>query len=426
MRAGGANKGRRLASASGCVETPISRLPYCARGMRVELRRKLAWIAGLYLIEGFPAALVGDVWPVYLRERGVSRALIGAISGLSAAWALKVLWSPWIDRFGERKHWIAGAELVIALALLGLGGLDPSASPRLLWLALAVVCIASATQDIAIDAYSIGLVDPGQEGPANASRVAAFRTALLVFGGGVLLLPGWLGWSATHRLLAVGALGFAGFSLVTPRVARSASQRRYGLSAFADWRARGEVPAVLGFVLLFRLPDLAMGSMVASFWVDGGIPREEIAVVKSGIGFAATLAGAAIGSGVVRRLGIGRSLWLAGAFAAVSNLGYAAAALAGGGRLPIFSASLAESLASGIAAVCFMSFLMRICAREQAALQYAALSSLGVLAGSLARALSGVASERLGYAGFFALTALLAIPAFLLLPAAARWVPEEP
>ena len=62
--------------------------------MRLELRRKLAWIAGLYLVEGFPAALFGDVWPVYLRERGVSRALIGAISGLSAAWALKVLWSP--------------------------------------------------------------------------------------------------------------------------------------------------------------------------------------------------------------------------------------------------------------------------------------------------------------------------------------------
>jgi len=123
-----------------------------------------------------------------------------------------------------------------------------------------------------------------------------------------------------------------------------------------------------------------------------------------------------------RRLGIGRSLWLAGALAAVSNLAYAAAALAGGGRGPIFSASLVESLASGIAAVAFMSFLMRICAREHAAVQYAALSSLGFLAGSLARATSGVGAEQLGYAGFFAITALLSIPAFALLPAAARWV----
>jgi hypothetical protein len=63
------------------------------------LRRKLALIAGIYLIEGYPAALFADVWPVYLRESGVSRATIGALSGLSAAWALKVLWSPLVDRF---------------------------------------------------------------------------------------------------------------------------------------------------------------------------------------------------------------------------------------------------------------------------------------------------------------------------------------
>jgi len=321
----------------------------------VGLRRKLALIAGVYLIEGFPAALFADVWPVYLRESGVSRATIGAISGLSAAWALKVLWSPLVDRFGDRQHWIAGAGLVIALAL---------------------VCIASATQDIAIDAYSIGLVDAGEEGPANATRVAAFRTALLLFGGGVLFLPGWIGWHATHQLLAATALGLALFALVTKRVSRAAPERRRMRDAFSGWRAHGELPAVLGFVLLFRLPDLAMAPMVAPFWVDGGIPREEIAAVKAGIGFAATLAGAAIGSGLVRRFGIGRSLWLAGGLAATSNLAYAAAALAGGGRGPIFSASVVESLCSGVAAVAFMSFLMRICAREHAALQYAALSSL--------------------------------------------------
>ena len=389
------------------------------------LRRKLALIAGIYLIEGFPAALFADVWPVYLRESGVSRATIGAISGLSAAWALKVLWSPLVDRYGDRQHWIAGAGVMLSLALLLLAGLDPSASPRTLWLALALVCVASATQDIAIDAYSIGLVETGEEGPANATRVAAFRTALLLFGGGVLFLPGWIGWTATHQLLAVTALGLALFALATPRVSLAAPELRRTVDAFSGWRARGEVPAVLGFVLLFRLPDLAMAPMVAPFWVDGGIAREEIAAVKSGIGFAATLAGAAIGSGLVRRFGIGRALWVAGGLAAISNLAYAAAALVGGGRGPIFSASLVESLCSGIAAVAFMSFLMRICAREHAALQYAALSSLAFLAGSLARAFSGVAAEQFGYAGFFAITALLAAPAFVLLPAATRWIRDS-
>lgn len=387
----------------------------------MTLRRKLAVIAGLYLIEGFPAALFADVWPVYLRESGVSRATIGALSGLSAAWALKVLWSPLVDRYGERQHWVAGALVAIALALLGLAALDPNAQPAALWLAVGVVCLASATQDIAIDAYSIGLVAKGEEGPANAMRVAAFRTALLLFGGGVLLLPRFVGWSVTHEALAAVTLALAGFALFTPRLPLAAGERRDVIGAFRGWQARGGLLSVLGFVLLFRLPDLAMGPMVAPFWVDGGIPREEIALVKAGIGFGATLAGAALGGALVRRLGIGRSLWVAGALALASNLGYAGAALAGGGRAAIYAASVSESLCSGIAAVGFMSFLMRICEREHAAVQYAALTSLGFLAGSLARAFSGVAAEQLGYAGFFAATALLAAPAFVLLPAAARW-----
>jgi PAT family beta-lactamase induction signal transducer AmpG len=252
--------------------------------------------------------------------------------------------------------------------------------------------------------------------------VAAYRTALLLFGGGVLFLPRFVGWPATHELLALAALGLALFALWgPPRVPIPAAERRDWLGSFRGWRGRGALPAVLGFVLLFRLPDLAMGPMVAPFWVDGGIAREEIALVKSGIGFGATLAGAALGGLCVRRYGIGRGLWVAGVLAMLSNLGYAAAALAGGGRLAIFSASVVESLCSGVAAVGFMSFLMRICERAHAAVQYAALTSLGFLAGSLARGFSGVAAEQLGYAGFFAATALLALPAFALLPAAARW-----
>jgi PAT family beta-lactamase induction signal transducer AmpG len=395
--------------------------------------RTLAVIAGLYLIEGFPAALFADVWPVYLRESGVSQAMIGALSGLSVAWALKVLWAPLVDRYGERRQWIAGALAAIALGLLALAGLEPGASPSAVALAIALVCFASATQDIAIDAYSIGLVSRGEEGPANATRVAAFRTALLLFGGGVLLLPRWIGWPATHEALALAALGLAVFALATPRIPAPHDARATGgsvaarlraafVTPFAGWRDRPQLLAVVGFVLTFRLPDLAMGPMVATFWVDGGIPREEIGLVKSGIGFGATLAGAAVGGALVRRLGIGRALWVAGALAVASNLGYAAAAYVGGGRLPIFSASLAESLCSGVAAVAFMSFLMRISEREHAAVQYAALTSLGFLAGALARAFSGVAAESLGYAAFFAATALLAAPAFLFLPAAGRWV----
>jgi PAT family beta-lactamase induction signal transducer AmpG len=294
--------------------------------------------------------------------------------------------------------------LVIALALVTVGGLDPARALFAVGAAIALFCLASATQDIAIDAYTIAVVRPGEEGAANGVRVAAYRVAILVFGGGVLFLPRWLGWRATHDALALAALALAGFALATPRI---------------------EVASVLGFVLLFRLPDLALGPMVRPFWVDAGLSREEIGLVNTGFGFVGTVAGAAAGGWLVQRFGIARSLWIVGGLAVGSNLGYAAAALTGGERAYVYAASLLESLCTGFATVGFMSFLMRICDRSHAAVQYAALTSLVALPGAAAGTLSGLATEQLGYAGFFAATALLALPSFALLPAASRWTKPE-
>jgi PAT family beta-lactamase induction signal transducer AmpG len=391
----------------------------------VSLRRKLAVIAVLYVIEGFPMAVFRDVWSVYLRERGVSLAAIGVISGLYAAWSAKVLWSPLVDRFGARQHWIAGALLVIALALVAIGTLDPNAALLAVGAAIALFCLASATQDVAIDAYTIGLVRPGEEGAANGVRVAAYRVAILVFGGGVLLLPRWIGWNGTHQALAVAALALAAFALGTPRIEAPPAERRDVRGAFRSWTSRERLLGVLGFVLLFRLPDLALGPMVRPFWVDAGLSREEIGVVNTGFGFVGTVAGAAAGGWLVQRVGIARGLWIAGGLAVGSNLGYAGAALAGGERAFVYAASLLESLCTGFATVGFMSFLMRICDRAHAAVQYAALTSLVALPGAAAGALSGVATEQLGYAGFFAATALLALPSFALLPTASRWLGDD-
>jgi len=387
----------------------------------VSLRRTLAVIAGLYVIEGFPMAVFRDVWSVYLRERGVSLAAIGVISGLSLAWSWKVLWSPLVDRFGARQHWIAGALVTIALALLAVGALDPTRALTLVGAAVAVLCLASATQDVAIDAYSIALVRAGEEGPANGVRVAAYRVAILVFGGGALFLPARIGWGATHEVLALAALALAAYALTTPRFPIPPAERHDVLGAFRSWTTRGGVVPVLGFVLLFRLSDLALAPMVRPFWVDAGLSREEIGLVNTGFGFVGTLAGAAAGGWLVARLGISRSLWIVGGLAMGSNLGYAGAALAGGGRAFVYAASLLESVCGGLATVGFMSFLMRICDRSHAAVQYAALTALVALPGAGAGALSGLASERLGYAGFFLATALLSLPAFALLPAASRW-----
>ena len=120
------------------------------------------------------------------------------------------------------------------------------------------------------------------------------------------------------------------------------------------------------------------------------------------------MGGALVGGALTSRWGIFRALWVLGLFQAIANLGYAVAAWTGAGRAGIYAASLGESFGAGLGTAAFLAFLMNVCDKQQAATQYALLSALFNLSGSLAGAVSGRGVEWLGYGDYFAVTFLRA------------------
>src|SRR5262245_50239195 len=308
------------------------------------------------------------------------------------------------------------------LAIDSVGGASIGAG---LWLALGVFCLASATQDIAIDAYTIGLVDRGEEGPANSVRTAAYRAGLLAAGSGLILLAEPIGWPTTFGVTALVWAGLAASVLACPALPVPEAARRDLVGALRRWVRRPSAVGAALFVLLFRLGDRAMAPMVKPFWVDRGFTKPEIALV-TGIGGFATVAGAVVGGIFVARAGIAKGLLVLGVLALASNLGYAAAAAwPESGRAGVYAASLVESFCSGLATAAFLSFLMRICEKEHAAVQYALAYAMASVAGALVAIPSGSLAEGLGDAAYFAVTAVFALPAFAFLPAARRWIDAD-
>jgi PAT family beta-lactamase induction signal transducer AmpG len=391
----------------------------------VSTRRKLVWITILYFAQGFPSGLFHDSIPVYFRAHGVSLEAVGMLSILGLPWSLKVFWAPLVDRFGERRQWISGALLVMMLATAAMPLWDPAAPGFAVFAVLLALTIASATQDIAIDAYTIALVAPGEEGVANGVRVSAFRAALIVGGGALVILAGWIGWpplfwTAAAILAALAAAAWLAPPVVVPRPPTAEWWR-----AFLAWLSRPGSVAVLLFVLVYKLGDASMGPMVKPFWLDRGLSVEEIGFVSTTLGVGASVAGALIGGVYTSRAGIFRSLWVLGLLQAVSNLGYAGVAMTTAGRPAIYAASLVESFTGGLGTAAFLAFLMHVCERERAATQYALLSALFGFTRSLAGAASGVGASRLGYGPYFAMTFLLALPAYALLPWVNTWIHDR-
>jgi MFS transporter, PAT family, beta-lactamase induction signal transducer AmpG len=391
----------------------------------MDLRRKLFWVAVLYFAEGFPFGIAVDNLPVYFRVHGVSLTEIGLLSLLGMPWTLKVFWSPLIDRYGERRYWITAALLLMAALLGVLPLLDPTRPAIWLWGLLLAFTTVSATQDIAIDAYTIGLLAPGEEGVANGMRVSAYRAALIVGGGGLVMLAGTLGWPVVFWVAALMMLGLAAAAWRSPRltIATNAGDGAF-LAPLWAWLRRPGAPLIFLFVLIYKLGDVSMGPMIKPFWVDRGLSVEEIGLVSTTFGVFASVAGALAGGVLTTRWGIFRGLWVLGLLQALSNLGYAAVAYSEAGRAGIYAASLLESFTGGLGTAAFLAFLMNICDKRQAATEYALLSAIFGLTRSLAGGVSGWGASHLGYATYFFVTFVLAFPAYALLPWVKTWIKE--
>ena len=398
-------------------------------------RTKLMWVALLYFAEGLPFGLLFDAFPVYFRLHGMSLTEIGLLSVVGLPWTLKFLWAPLVDIAGSRRSWIVTCQGLLALDLGLLLFLDPTASGSLAWAGLIGLAILAATQDIAIDAYTIELLDQTEMGPANGLRVSTYRVALIVAGGVFVGAAGLVGWQPAFLTAAVLLALLALVSSQMPRPAQEPQGRPVTQSwstalthGFLNpltslWRRPG-VGAVLLFVLLFKLGDMALGPMARPFWVDREFTPLQIGLIPGTVGVVSTILGALLGGRLTKQWGLFRALWVLGIAQAGSNLFYAVTAALPRSELLMYCASIVESFCGGLGTAPFLAFLMSICDKRQAATQYALLSALFGLGRSLSGAFSGVLTQSVGYTMYFTLTFFLAWPAFVLLPWVRVWIAQ--
>ncbi|MFL5577977.1 MAG: MFS transporter [Gemmatimonadaceae bacterium] len=382
-------------------------------------RSKLAWIAALYFASGFPYGLVNELLPTYLRTQGVDVARIGhVVSLVSWPWALKFLWAPLVDRLGTRKAWLVACQLLLGaltFALVAHRGATLTAGVTLALFALATL---SATQDVALDAYSIELLDERERGPANGARVTFYRLALIASGGALVAASGYVGWPPVFAAAGATMGVLALVSAALPATRRERGEGRVEAIWEPVWALlqRPHAWAILSFALLFRLGDYALQTMIKPFWVDSHYSTQEIGAIQGTVGIVSTVVGAIVGGALVPRLGTFRALLALGVAQAAGSLTYWAVALAGAPRPAMWAASVIEHFTYGLGTAAFLTYLMSVCERRYAATQFALLTALFGASRSIGAYFAGDAVQAMGYASFFLLTFALAVPAWALLP----------
>ena len=439
--------------------------------LAVYWERRMARILLLGVISGFPWVLIGSSLNLWLKEDGLSRSTIGWAGLIFGVYAFNFLWAPLIDRIripwltgrlGQRRAWILTLQAVIVACLLLWSAVDPTDNlAAVVGIGLAIA-VASATQDIAVDALRIeqvGTTEAEAMAAGAATAVVGWWTGYKL--GGIVALETatafqnagvedywqatFVGLGALVVLTNVGLL-FVREQGTAERMAVQAAEEsriasRLGVSGrlgratawlggtvasplLSFFRRNGFAIAltVLGFIFLFKIGEAFMGRMSLVFYKEIGFSKSEIALYSKGLGWVTTVTFTVLGSFFAIRMGLVRAMLLSGVAMASTNLLFAALAWAGKSEALFAAAVVMDDLTSAFATVIFVAFISMLVDRTYTATQYALLASIGTAGRTLFAASSGAMVDWLDgdWGTFFVITTLMVLPSLVCLWAIRR------
>ena len=456
------------------------------------MKEKQSWIDSLMLykdirmvrilligaISGFPWVLIATSLSLWLKEEGFSRSTIGWAGLIWFVYSINFWWAPLIDRIriplltdkiGHRRAWIVFCQLIILLSLLSWFFLDPTGNgigivkifrwsidltsglAVIIFVGL-IIAIASATQDITIDALRIEQIKE------NEGKSMAAAAAMAVVGwwtgyklGGMIALFAadyFQGqgienyWQATFLVLGVLVilmnigLMFVHEPISTDRVSQQIINDKKiagtAMPTFITWivgtvlgplvsffKKNGVAIAIgiLGFVFLFKIGEAFLGRMSIIFYKEIGFTKSEIGIYSKGLGWITTVFFTLLGGVFAMRSGTVKTMFIAGALMALTNLLFAALAWTGKSEWLFAFAVIADDITAAFATVAFVAFISLLVDRNYTATQYAALASIGTMGRTVLASSSGALVDWLNgdWGTFFVLTTIMVIPSLICL-----------
>jgi PAT family beta-lactamase induction signal transducer AmpG len=426
----------------------------------VLMYRQPAVLSMLFLgfSAGLPFMLVFSTLSAWLRQAGIERSTIGMLAWASLAYTFKFLWSPVVDRFalplldrwlGRRRSWMLVAQIAVAIGLFNASLSDPAHSIFHVVVCALFIAFSSATQDIALDAWRIESAPVEMQGGMSAAYQLGYRVAIMAATAGALWIAADHGWHVAYMamaaLMSVGIITTLLIKEPERRAPQESVMREKRVIEWLENRAHwpqplrhagswllgavvcpvldffGRYGLVLGitifaFIGTYRLTDYAMGVMANPFYLDMGFTLKQVATIVKGYGLVMSLTGVVVGGICVAKLGRVKSLVLGSVLVMCSNFFYATFASFGETNVYGLACIISfDNLALGVHGTALVAFMSTLTSASYTATQYAVLSSLYALPGKLLMGASGIVVDAVGYTTFFVYTALLSIPALILL-----------
>jgi len=390
---------------------------------------RLASVTLLSFPSGMPLGLVLTSIPFWMQQEGIDIKTIGWLQLAGLPYSFKFIWSPLMDRYAppnaRRRGWIAIFQVVLTLVCTAFA--IEAGGPRVAMVAVLTFALsfASASQDIAIDAYAVEVLEPDERGAAVGARAAVYRVAMYLAGATLITASAHVGWRLSYAVIAVlflATLVLTFFAAEPPAPAKPPVSLRAAVwDPFVGFFRHSNALQIAAFLFFYKLADNLAQALIRPFLGQMGFSADDIGLGTAVVGVFATLVGTFIGGVVTTGMGLGRALWLFGFVQIIANAGYALLAQVGVNRPLMYAAMGVEAAASGMGAGAMGVLLLAITQKRFSATQFALFSSIFALGRTLSGPPAGVLADALGWRNFFLLTMPVGIPGLLLLHSFSPW-----
>jgi len=432
----------------------------------VYFEKRMLRILLLGIISGFPWVLIGSSLSLWLKEDGLSRSTIGWAGLIFGVYAFNYLWAPIIDRIripwltnkiGHRRGWIVTMQFIILISLVCWSIMDPTTNLALVITVGLIIAIASATQDITVDALRIEQIgkNEGTSMQAGAAMAVVGWWTGYKLGGVIALnaaeyleLAGFENyWQITFLILGVVIIACnIGLMFVhEPQpTERQDSQRKTDQMIEQKLGATGVITksaawvggtvagpiisffkqngfkialGILAFVFLFKIGEAFLGRMSIIFYKEMGFSKSDIALYSKGLGWITTVIFTLLGGLFAIRSGVIKAMFVSGILMASTNILFSILAWSGKSEWLFAIVVIFDDMAAAFATVAFVAFISLLVDRTYTATQYALLASIGTAGRTTLAASSGALVDWLNgdWGIFFIITAIMVIPSLVCL-----------
>ncbi|MBW2483929.1 MAG: AmpG family muropeptide MFS transporter [Deltaproteobacteria bacterium] len=398
--------------------------------IKIIFSPKMLAMFALGFSSGFPFYVIREVLKAWLTDANIDLGTIGLFSAVALPYTWKFVWSPAMDGvtvpfLGRRRGWMILTQIGLLILIAVMGQLNPTESLKMMAVVAFCIAVFSASQDIVLDAFRREYLTDEELGLGTGIWMNAWRFGMFASTGTAFFLADSIGYPAVHLVLSmmmgVGIIT----TLLVPEpetgVTPPRTLQETVIEPFREFFSRGGAWWVLAFILLYKLGDNMAGAMNIPFILKTGFTKQEYFVIVKGIGVLALLGGAFLGGIIMIRLGIANSLWVFGVLQAISTAGFALLVFLGKNHVLLSGIVAFEFLATGLGQAAYASYMAVQTNKRFTATQYAMMTSLMAIPGTVAAAVTGYMVEFLGWAGFYITCSLIALPGILLLVRIAPW-----